>query len=108
MLEIHLHILIADGLLRMQINFHLDISLNVSKTRKLLEMSSESIASMVKSFISSTNETASLDDVVPLIESRSGEVFVNWMDFETMERIDWCDGMLPDVSNYIIEVTSSE
>ncbi len=58
---------------------------------------------MVKSLISGADEASSLDHVVSVIKGWGGEVFVNGMDFEPFERVYWSDGVLPDVSDNIIE-----
>lgn len=58
---------------------------------------------MIKSLISGADETSSLDHVVSVIEGWSSEVFVNGMDFEAFEGVNWSDCVLPDVSDNIVE-----
>lgn len=69
----------------------------------LIEMSSEGVSRMIKSLISSADKASSLDDVMPVVKSWGSEVLVNGMDFIALKRINWSNGMLPDVTYNIIE-----
>ncbi len=108
MLKIHLYIFITDHFLTMKINLHLNVSLNISEASELLEVSPEGIASVIKGLISSTNEAASLDNIMSLVKGRGCEVFIDWMDFKSVERINRSDRMLPNISNNIKEIASFE
>jgi hypothetical protein len=91
-----------------QINLHLYVSLDVPEASELIEVSAEGVSGVVEGLVASADETASFDDVVPLIESRSGEILVNGMDLEVLEGINRGDGVLPYVSNNIVELSSFE
>lgn len=71
-------------------------------------MSTESVSRVVKCLVASTDETASLYQVVPLVEGRSGEVLIDRMDLEPLEGVYWGNGVLPDIADHIIEVASLE
>ncbi len=76
---------------------------NVSEACMLIEMSSEGVSCMIKSFISSADETSSFHNVMSVIKSWSGKVLVNWMDFEPFKWVNWSDSVLPNVSYDIVE-----
>ena len=82
------------------------LRLHISESCELIEVSSESISSMFKCFISGTNKTTSFDHIVPTIKSRSCKVFINRMDLEILERVDRSGTVLPYISNDIIELSS--
>lgn len=84
------------------------IWLYVSETCKLVEMSSESVPGVENSLISSTNETAAFDHVVPAIEGGGREILVNGMDFEVLEWVDGGWTVLPDVADNIIKFAGFE
>ena len=79
------------------------LRLNIPETCMLIEMSSESISCMVKHLISSTNEASSLDNIMSIIKSWSGKIFINRMDLKAFKRINGSDCMLPDISHNIVE-----
>lgn len=63
---------------------------------------------MIEGFISSADEGTTLDEVVSFVESSSGEVFVYWVDLESLEGVNGSDGVLPDVANHIVEIPTPE
>jgi len=69
-------------------------------------MSAECIASMIKSFITSTDKTTTFDDVMSLIKAWSCKIFIDRMNLKVMKWVNRSDGMLPDISNYIIKISS--
>ncbi len=92
----------------MGVYLHLDVGFDVPKACKLVKMSSKGVSCVIKGFVACTDEAASFKKIVPLVESRGSEVLVNWMDLKLFEGVDRCDGMLPNVSYDIIEVSSFE
>lgn len=107
MLQVHFHSIIAD-LLAVQVHFYFSGGKHVSKACELMEMPSECVSGVVQGFISSTDETATLDEIVSFIKSGSSEVFIYWMDFKVGEGVDGSDGVLPDVADNIVEVAIFE
>lgn len=105
--EIHLNIDVA-YFLRVKLHLHFLVGLDVPEPSELVEMSTESVSRVVKCLVASTDETASLYEVVPLVEGRSGEVLIDRMDLEPLEGVYWGNGVLPDIPNHIIEVASLE
>ena len=63
---------------------------------------------MIKGFVTSADEAAALDEVMPFVEGGRGEVFVYRMHFEIGEGVDGSDGVLPDVSDDIVKICSFE
>lgn len=108
MLEVHLYIVIWDDWIRVAVHLHLNLAFDISQTCELVEVPSESKPSVIESFIACWNETSSFDQIVPLVIGRSGEVFIDWMDFELFERVDWSDGVLPNISHDIVEISNFE
>ena len=43
-----------------------------------------------------------------IIEARDCEVLVDWMNLEILERVERSDGVLPNIANYIIEISCFE
>ena len=73
-----------------------------------MEVSSEGKSGMVKSLVSSRYEAASFDYVMALVETRSREVFIDWMDLEFIEGVNRSNGMLPYISYQIEELSIFE
>jgi hypothetical protein len=66
-------------------------------------MSSEGVSGVIERLITSADETSSLDEVVSVVESRSREVLIDGVDFETFEGINRSNCVLPDISNNVVE-----
>lgn len=92
----------------MYIYFQLDVGFDVAEAGELVEMPSEGVPGVVEGLVACTDEAAAFDDIMPLVESRGGEVFVDRMDFELLEGVDGGDGVLPDISYHVVEVASLE
>lgn len=92
----------------MRIDLHFNVSLDVTDTCKLMEMTTKSIPCMVKSLVASRDEGTSFDYVMSVIKSRSSEVFIDRMDVELAKGIHWGDGVLPDISDDVIELACFE
>ncbi len=84
------------------------IRFNVSKTSKLMEVSSKSISCVLKCLVSSTYEATSFDHKMPSVECRSCEIFINGMNVKVFKWINGCGTVLPYISGNIIEITSLE
>jgi hypothetical protein len=76
--------------------------MDVPKTRKLIEMTTESVSSVVKSLVSSADEAAAFDTIMSLIKCRRSKIIINGMILKLVKRIDWSDGVLPDIANNVI------
>lgn len=63
---------------------------------------------MLEGLISGADETTPFDHEVPAIEGRSGEVFIDGVDFEFLKRIDGGGAMLPHVPHDVVELASPE
>ncbi len=107
MLEIHLHVFVTD-LLRVKIDLHLPVCLYVSEASKLVEVAAEGIPRVVQCLIASANKAPSLYHIMSLVESWSGEVLIDRMDFKSLERVSWSDRMLPHIAYNVVEVTCFE
>ncbi len=66
-------------------------------------MSSEGVSGVIESLVAGADETSSLDEVVSVVESRSREVLINGVNFETFERINRSNCVLPDISNNVVK-----
>lgn len=108
MSQVHLHVVIGDDLLTVQVHLHLLVGLDVAEASELVEVPAEGVSRVVQRFVASADETAAFDDVVALVEGGGGEVLVDWVDLEAFERVDGRDGVLPDVADHIVEITSLE
>lgn len=71
-------------------------------------MSSEGVSGVIESLVTGADETSSLDEVMSVVESRSREVFVDGVDFETFKGINRSNCMLPDISHNIVETLGLE
>lgn len=66
-------------------------------------MSSEGVSGVIESLVAGADETSSLDKVVSVVESRSREILIDGVDFETFEGINRSNCVLPDISNNVVE-----
>lgn len=74
----------------------------------LIKMSPESVSRMIQSFISRTDKTPALDQIMSVIKGRCRKVLINGMDLKTFEGINWRGGMLPNIADNIIKSISLE
>jgi hypothetical protein len=68
----------------------------------LEEMASERISWLWNTKIASRNPRSSLDHIVLIIKCRHRKVIINWMNFESFERVYWCARPLPNISCRVI------
>ena len=108
MLKVHLYVFVWNNFGWVGIYLHLDFCFNVPKASKLIKMPSKGVSGVVKGLVACTNEASSFDHVVPLVESRGGEVLVNGMYFKFLEGINRSDSVLPNIAYDIIEISSFE
>ena len=69
----------------------------------LQEVRSEVESTEVTCFFSCANETAAHNDVMATIETRSGKVFVQRMDFKAWKSAEVIDSPFPCIAEYVIE-----
>ena len=92
----------------MTICFHLHICFDVSETCKLIKMSSEILSWLRQSLVSSWNKASSFDDIMSIVKSNSWEILIGGMNFKFIEGVKRSNGMLPDVTDYIMELSLFE
>ena len=71
-------------------------------------MPSKGISNVKESFIACADETATFKDVMAIIEARDCKVFIYRMDLEILEQVERSDGVLSNITNYIIEISCFE
>ena len=67
-------------------------------------MSTKSVPGMVGCLIACADETASFDQIVPLVECRGSEILIDRMDLKVLEGVDGRTGVLPDIANDVVKL----
>jgi len=66
-------------------------------------MSSEGVSGVIEGLVAGADKTASLDEVVSVVKSRSREVLIDRVNFKAFEGINRSNCVLPDISNNVVE-----
>ena len=90
--------LVVGGLLRGR-RFRDDIA----ESGMLEEVATEGVARFDQRFVAARNPRPALDQIVPIVEGRHREIVVDRMRLESLKRIRWRLGPLPDVADHIEE-----
>ena len=78
---------------------------HVAQPRVLEEVAAESIARGADALVATGGPGAALHEVVAAVEGGRGEVVVDVVDAEALERVDRRLGPLPDVADHVVEGT---
>ena len=87
---------------------HRRAALHVAEAGVLEEVPPEGVARIAGGLVAGGDPGAPLDQVVPGIEGRGGEIVVPGMDLEAVEGVDRGLGPLPDIAEHVEEIAGPE